>query len=158
MNERIIRVYADTSVYGGAFDDEFRRPSNRFFEQVRSGRFWLVSSPLVEQELLPAPDQVRELFRSLLELMEQVEISTQAQRLQQAYVQLGVAGTKQLGDALHVALATVAECEMIVSWNFGDIVHFDKIRRYNAINELNGYSRIGIFSPYEVFRHEGQDI
>ena len=39
-----IRVYADTSVYGGVFDEEFAEASRTFFEQVRGGRFRLILS------------------------------------------------------------------------------------------------------------------
>ena len=39
-----MRVYADTSVFGGVFDDEFARPSQRFFELVQAGSFTLVCS------------------------------------------------------------------------------------------------------------------
>jgi hypothetical protein len=34
---RPIRVYADTSVFGGVFDDLFAQPSRTFFDQVREG-------------------------------------------------------------------------------------------------------------------------
>ena len=51
-------------------------------------------------------------------------------------------------------MATVSECELIVSWNFKDIVHFEKIPKYNAVNVLNGYAQIDIYSPLEVIRHE----
>ena len=57
-----IRVYADTSVFGGAFDEEFETVSRTFFNQVRSGRFKLITSALVQEEVDPAPTQVRELF------------------------------------------------------------------------------------------------
>jgi len=30
-----IRIYADTSVYGGCFDPEFEEASRAFFDQVR---------------------------------------------------------------------------------------------------------------------------
>jgi len=39
---------------------------------------------------------------------------------------------------------------MIVSWNFKHIVQYDKIPLYNAVNTLQGYGNIGIFSPLEV--------
>ena len=45
-----IRVYADTSVFGGVFDEEFSAPSRAFFDEVRSGRFQLVVSPVIELE------------------------------------------------------------------------------------------------------------
>ena len=58
MTDRI-RVYADTSVYGGVFDSEFERASKAFFSQVVNGRFQLVVSPIVRSELLAAPMDVR---------------------------------------------------------------------------------------------------
>lgn len=43
-----IRVYADTSVFGGVFDSEFQSASRTFFDQVRGGRFQHVTSALVQ--------------------------------------------------------------------------------------------------------------
>jgi hypothetical protein len=43
----IIRVYADTSVFGGVFDEEFKVPSRKFFDQGTSGEFALVTSAIV---------------------------------------------------------------------------------------------------------------
>ncbi len=37
-----------------------------------------------------------------------------------------------------------------MSWNFRHIVHFDKIRRFNAVNLEAGYKPISIHSPREV--------
>nr|VFK64670.1 MAG: hypothetical protein BECKUNK1418G_GA0071005_104917 [Candidatus Kentron sp. UNK]VFK71173.1 MAG: hypothetical protein BECKUNK1418H_GA0071006_105317 [Candidatus Kentron sp. UNK] len=47
--------------------------------------------------------------------------------LQRQYIDSGVVTPKSAEDALHVALATVSRCALIVSWNFKHIVHFDKI-------------------------------
>ena len=33
------KIYADTSVYGGVFDDEFKRPSMDFFDAIRKRNF-----------------------------------------------------------------------------------------------------------------------
>lgn len=70
------------------------------------------------------------------------------------YVAAGVVREKSLGDALHVAIATVSGCDLIVSWNFRHIVHFEKISKYNAVNVLNGYGQIGIYSPSEVIHYD----
>ena len=51
---------------------------------------------------------------------------------------------------MHVALATVSRADMVVSWNFKHIVHFDKIRGFNAVNLREGYLPIEIRSPKEV--------
>ncbi len=147
---RPIRVYADTSVYGGVFDDAFRDVSRRFFDEVKAGRFRLVVSPVVADEIAGAPDIVRALFRETATLAERVATVPEAVELQQAYIKAGVVGTASFSDALHVALATVHECRLIVSWNFKHIVHFDKIPLYNGVSQANGYGSIGIHSPAEV--------
>ena len=51
---------------------------------------------------------------------------------------------------IQLAIATVAEADLLVSWNFKHIVRFDKIRLFNAVNIEYGYKPLQIFSPREV--------
>lgn len=150
------RVHADTSVFGGVFDPEFAAASQTFFDQV-GDRFTLVTSALVQAELAPAPDDVRDLFDRMLADAEIATVSEAALELQQAYLRAGVVTTKWATDALHVALATVTTCTFIISWNFKHIVHFEKIPLYNAVNTLEGYGNIAIYSPREVIRYGDND-
>jgi hypothetical protein len=147
-------VYADTSVYGGVFDDEFAKPSRVFFDLVRQNRFRLVLSALVRTEIDQAPEQVQNFFADLEGIAEVVEASEEAIRLRKAYLDAGIVGAKWNADALHVAVATVNTCRVIVSWNFRHIVHFQKIPLYNGINQSMGYAPIAIHSPEEVIASE----
>ncbi len=52
-----MKVYADTSVFGGVFDEEFAEPSKEFFAEVKSGRFDLVVSAVVQAEIASAPEE-----------------------------------------------------------------------------------------------------
>jgi hypothetical protein len=149
-----IRVYADTSVYGGVFDAGIDRPSQEFFQQVKLGRFQLITSDPVVAELQDAPSRVREFYKELLPFAEIVAVSLEAIQLQNAYMKAGIVGPKWATDALHVALATVQHCRVIVSWNFKHIVHFDKIPLYNGLNLINGYDTLGINTPAEVITYE----
>lgn len=54
-------------------------------------------------------------------------------------------------DGLHIALATVGQVDLLVSWNF---VRFDRIRLFNAVSREMGYKEIEIYSPREVTRYE----
>jgi hypothetical protein len=76
-----LRVYADTSVFGGLFDQEFQAVSRIFFDQIQEGKFKLVTSVLVQEEIDPAPMNVREFFESVLDLAEVVDVSADALRL-----------------------------------------------------------------------------
>ncbi len=91
-------------------------------------------------------------FNQMLSAVELIDISEEALRLRDAYLEAEIISSHWSGDALHVALATVARCSLIVSWNFKHIVHFEKVPLYNAVNVLKGYSNIGIFAPLEVIQ------
>lgn len=140
------------------YDEEFEKTSRLFFDQVRSGSFHLVTSAVVEAEMGAAPIEVQQFFDDMLPLCDIVPISREALKLQEAYLKSEIVTPKWEADALHVALATVSECALIVSWNFRHIVHFEKIPLYNAVNVLTGYREIAIFSPLEVVKYEDKDV
>jgi len=153
-----IRVYADTSVFGGVFDAEFSEATNRLFAQIRAGEFRLVHSVLIELELTPAPERVRAFFQSVRGSSETVDISDQAVDLRERYLEAGIVSPSSETDALHVAIATIARCPIIVSWNFKHIVHQQKIPLYNDVNVRAGYATIQIHSPPEVIWYDEEGI
>jgi predicted nucleic acid-binding protein len=149
-----MKVYADTSVFGGVYDEEFAAASSEFFAEVRAGRFKLVVSAVVQAEIASAPENVQALFADLVGQAEIADLTEKVLALRDAYVSEGVVTSKSIDDAAHVALATITNCRMIVSWNFKHIVHFEKIPKYNAVNALKGYHAIDIFSPSEVIAYD----
>lgn len=84
------------------------------------------------------------------EHVETHDVTEEMERLQSAYLSSGILGVSNDADALHVAAATLLNVDMIVSWNFKHIVHFEKIRGFNAINKLWGYKEVEIYSPLEI--------
>ncbi len=153
-----LRIYADTSVFGGPFDPEFAETSILFFDQVRLGKFELVTSGVVQAEIEPAPPDVRRLFEEMAAFARVVETTAEALALRDAYLDAGILTRRSADDALYVALATVSRCPTIVSWNFQHIVHFSKIPLYNAVNSLRGLPALAIHSPREVIEYEEKDI
>ncbi len=149
-----IRVYVDTSVFGGVFDDEFKKASLLFFEQVKLNLFEVFISPIVQNEISLAPQQIQDFYAEILPLTKIMDISDEALVLRDSYLESNIVSKKYSNDALHVALATTSRCSIIVSWNFKHIVHFEKIALYNAINILEGYQQISIYSPLEVISYE----
>ena len=145
------RVYVDTSVFGGVNDDEFAAPSRRFLARLKDGEFTIVVSAELLRELGSAPAAVKKELDDIPdELLEGVPVDLQVELLADAYVAAGVLGKASRSDAIHVAAATVAGADLIVSWNFKHIVNYDRIRKYNAINVLKGYRPLEIRSPAEV--------
>lgn len=148
------KVYIDTSVFGGVFDKEFDNPSRFFFQRMREGAFHVVVSPVVEAELAGAPERVKTFYHDTIPLCEKVGITDSALRLQEAYLRQRILSSEWESDALHVAVATVCKCDIIVSWNFKHIVNYQKIPLYNAVNISHGYGQIAIYSPLEVVGNE----
>lgn len=145
------RVYIDTSVIGGCLDEEFAEFSNALLDQARRGECFLLVSSLLVDELLDAPPEVQQVFVELPEsCMTRVELDEEADRLARAYVAAGVLGEGSLDDARHVAIASVNDADLIVSWNFRHIVQYQRIRGFNAANIREGYKSMEIRSPREV--------
>ncbi len=60
-------------------------------------------------------------------------------------------------DPVSFMLQAISHCfqeSFVVSWNFKHIVHYEKIAGYQAVNLLNGYKEIRIYSPKEVVGNE----
>ena len=147
------RVYIDTSVLGGCFEAKFAPWSNRLVEDFRAGRLIPVMSDLLANEIGKAPEHVREAHAELFPISEGIVAGEQALRLADAYQAHAVLGPRYRGDMEHIALATVADVDVLVSWNFKHIVRFDKIRLFNAVNLALGYKALTIHSPREVTTH-----
>jgi hypothetical protein len=145
------RIYTDTSVLGGCEDDEFRVASRRLLEAFEGGELTLVLSELTLRELETAPEGVRMgLGRVPAAHIEALSLSPEAEELAAAYIEDGAIGVRMRADALHIALATVARVDVLVSWNFKHIVNLKRIHAYNAVNLKRGYPLLEIRTPREV--------
>ena len=152
---KLPRIYADTLVFGGCFDEEFVEESKLFFEDVKAGRFALVISSTILGELEKAPDYVQKVLTELPpEKVEVIDFCDEIALLRDAYLLAGIVGSEGKADAEHIATASVADVDFVVSWNFKHIVHYEKISRYQAVNLMNGYKEIRIYSPREVVESE----
>lgn len=151
-------IYVDTSVIGGCFDAEFKLWSDALMKDFRQQRYIAVLSDVTAAEIALAPVFVRELHAEILAFPAYVvQVDVEAVSLAQHYSKRSVLGPRFLNDMLHIALATIAGVDVLVSWNFKHIVRLDKIRMFNAINIEQGYKPITIYSPREVISHDEED-
>jgi len=149
------RVYVDTSVFGGVFDDAFSEVSRRFFAEAAEGRHIVLLSDVTLGELRDAPERVQEFAASLPEeAIEEFEFTPEMAELRDAYLAANVLGARWADDAAHVASATVARSDVIVSWSFRHMVKWEKIRGFSAVNLSLGYPLVTIFGPREVISDE----
>jgi predicted nucleic acid-binding protein len=149
------RLYIDTSVFGGFFDEEFSEFTRPLFERLQNGEFKLLFSAVTQDELSSAPEQVKKLVKSLKEgNTEFMETDDEAVDLATQYIAEKVVGQTSFADCLHIALATINRADYLISWNFKHIVNVQRIRGYNAINIKNGYKELEIRSPRDFMTYE----
>jgi predicted nucleic acid-binding protein len=146
-----LRLYLDTSVFGGVYDDEFKEASTMLFNRIKNGQFVCVYSKLCLTELETAPNNVKTFFAKLpKENLEFVDVPNTAYDLAGKYIEAKVVGKTNFDDCVHIATATICNADFLISWNFKHIVNVFRIRNYNSVNVQNGYKSLDIRSPKEV--------
>lgn len=145
------RVYIDTSVIGGCFDEDFAEWSKGLIRDFKFRHFEAVLSEVVAREIENAPEPVQQQYKELIDNgAELLAVGEEALDLLAHYQRRKILPPKFSNDLLHIALATVGGVDILVSWNFRHIVHYDKIRQFNAVNLELGYRALAIHSPMEV--------
>jgi len=146
-----LKIYTDTSVLGGCFDDEFMEPSKQLIEEFKISKKIILISDLTLREIEQAPTNVQEVLQSIpTENKEFVILDEDSKILAQKYIEEQAISDKFIVDAQHIAIATINRADVLVSWNFRHIVNLRRIRLYNSTNLKYGYSMIEIRSPLEV--------
>ena len=149
------RIYVDTSVFGGCFDDVFAEVSQRFFAEAVEGKHILLISEITQGELRNAPERVRAFVAGIPgNVLEETPFTEEMAELRDAYLAAKIVGKRWADDAAHVAVATVAHADLIVSWNFKHLVKWEKIRAFNGINVSFGYPAMTILSPREIIAND----
>ncbi len=152
------RLYLDTSVFGGHFDDEFAEFTIPLFERLDKGEFILLFSSVTQDEVENAPKNVRDLVTKIkAENTEFLEATDEAVNLATEYIKEKVVGKTSYADCLHIALATINRADYLISWNFKHIVNVQRIMGYNSINIKNGYKQLEIRSPRDFMNYEDND-
>ena len=152
------RFYLDTSVYGGYYDEEFQQFTRILFSEIKSERVTILFSDVIGGELERAPKRIQDFVKSIeSKTTEFLEVDDEAVRLAQLYIEEGVVGQTSFDDCLHIALATIHNADVLISWNFKHIVNIYRIRGYNSINLKLGYKTLEIRSPKEMVRHGNRD-
>ena len=151
---RPLRVYVDTSIFGGKFEIEHAKETKRFLKRVDAGQFRLVVSDQVDTEIAPSPPDVQQLYKTMMATMERLAPSPETKILADHYIAHRVLTEKYRSDATHIAYATIYKCDGIISWNFDHMVDLNRSIRYNMINAENGHAQLFLASPREVEEHE----
>ncbi|MBF0537804.1 MAG: PIN domain protein [Nitrospirae bacterium] len=121
------------------------------------GIFSLLLSVITDAEIQDAPKEVKSIYLEFRRHCDEfIKITPEAIELADMYIKRGFLSKNYHNDALHISAATIAGADLLVSWNFKHIVHFEKIQGFNSVNMEMGYKPILIYSPMEVTRYGGK--
>ncbi|WAM36591.1 type II toxin-antitoxin system VapC family toxin [Caldicellulosiruptor acetigenus] len=156
---RKLRVYLDTSVISHLDQQdnpEYMQVTKEFWEEVKKGKYDIYISDAVATELDECPEPKKsKLFKYLNGIeYEKIVIDEQVMELAEKYIAEGIIPAKYSGHAIHIAAASVKDCEILVSWNFKHIVKVKTIQGVNGINKLMGYREIQLVSPLMMLEEE----
>ena len=81
------RIYIDTSVFGGLFDEEFKEYTITLFERIKDGEFIILYSTVTQDELENTPEKVKDLVKNLkADLTEFIETTDEVVDLAKEYI------------------------------------------------------------------------
>ena len=151
----IPKFYFDTSVFNFALADDVpleREVTLKLFDELKSGKCEAFISEIVISEINRAHQAKAVRLRDCIKKInpEELALDDNALALAKEYIGKGVIPSKYEDDAFHIAIASVNNLDVIVSWNFTHIVKLKTRREVAVINTLLGYKPIEICSPQEV--------
>lgn len=152
-------IYLDTSVLNFFFEEEDLEKANStkdLFEEMRKERYRAFISDLVLREIDRADDLKRKRLLSLIRTyqLRHVEVTEVCLALTDKYMKRRIFPQKCRDDGLHIAIATVYQADVVVSWNLRHMVKLKTRREVKAINILEGFREIEIFTPLEVIESD----
>lgn len=149
------RLYLDTSILGATVDpgpEERVAATRRLLDELAAGRWEGFISTVVLAEVDGAAESIRrriaaELARAPFIVLDETSESIELAR---KYVAAGAIPAHAENDARHIAIASVNDVHIVVSWNFRHMVNIERKRRINSVNLMEGLSLLDIVSPWEV--------
>ena len=150
-----MRIYIDTSVISSLCDAESRIKdiTNDFFRTYSASRTVFYISDLVTREIEKTKDASKrvKLINTISEYdFEIIAITEEVGVLAELYIKEKIIPVKYIADAMHIAVASVYNVPILVSWNFQHMVKYKTRIEINRVNRSNNYPQIEICSPEEM--------
>jgi len=145
------KVYMDTSVISALFDKrtpERMKMTENAWEQIKNYDVYISDIVVAELQMADAP--LVEKFNKVVANFHILIATDEAQALAKTYIEQEVFPAKYFDDALHVAICSVNEIGLLLSWNFRHLVKVKTRKMVSAINIMKDYSPVEIIAPPEL--------
>lgn len=153
-----LKVYLDTSIINFLYADdapEFKKITEEFFDgYVKMNYYEVFVSDVVIDEINRTKDEGKK--KKLLQVIKKYNISLvlfdlNAERLSKIYLEDKLVPAKKIDDARHIAIATINNFDILLSWNFKHLSNVNKKMRVKIINEKEGfYYPLDLLTPIQL--------
>ena len=155
---RKLRIYLDTSFISYLFAEDTPLKMDdtlQLWGDIIDGKYEVFLSDITLEELdkCDEPKHTR-LYKKLAEINSVLIIQNdETKDLANKYLKQGILPRASKYDGLHIASAVIADCDMVVSWNFKHLVNVRTNDGVRFINKLNNYKEIQIVSPSMLIKN-----
>lgn len=156
MGMKKLKLYIETSAWNFVFAEDSPEKmaiTKEFFGQVATGAYETYASEVVMVEINRAPEAIKAKLLALINRHKPVmlDLTDEAERLADAYIERGIIPGKKAEDALHVAIATLEELDAVVTWNYKHLANIRKSELFFSVNLERGFhKKVEIITPWEV--------
>ena len=154
------KIYLDTSVISHLQAEdtpEKMQDTLKFWDEIKKGKYEVVISDVTFSELAKCNEPKKTVLLHSLSQIDflMVEENKESLEVSERYIEYGVLNQKSFDDCRHMAIATVFNCDLIVSWNFKHFVNIKTMTKLQAVNKLLGFREVLILPP--VMMLEGEE-
>lgn len=147
-----MRIYLDTSVYGGYYDKGMEA-SNKLVEWLNiNQKSTVYYSDIVREELRSAPKDVLRVFQRIKN-KKYIKTRRASVELADLYIRMGVLPIKSAQDAQHIAVASVNKIDYILSWNMTHMVSREGL--FSQANKILNLPQVKILTPLKFLKQHG---
>lgn len=146
------KIYLDTSVI--SYLDQQDSPekmeeTRQFWNILKQENYEVCLSDINKEELFLCSKYKLEILNRYLSEISFILLteSEESVTLAKAYLSHAVLTGKSFTDCRHIALATLNECDYIVSWNFKHMVNIHTVQKVKGLNQMLGYKTVEISMP-----------
>ncbi|MEW6606938.1 MAG: PIN domain nuclease [bacterium] len=155
---RKLKLYLDTSIINFAIADDIsledREVTKKLCSEIKQGIYDGFISEVVLREISATENETKrkallEFMRSI-ELEEPLKVNEETVLLAEKYISEEIIPPAYRDDALHIALTTINDIDILVTWNFQHLIKHKTRVKVMGVNTLLGYKNIDICTPKEV--------
>ena len=147
-----LKIYLDTSVFSAYFDErvKIRSEQTKIFWQKLVEYDGYISQIVLDELGAVTDDELGRKLMDLIKEFQKLDVDSEVEALADQYIKRGIFPEKYRDDALHLAVDTVNDMDILISWNFEHLVKRKTRLEANLANSLNGYKSIDIIVPPEL--------